>query len=302
MNKLITSFLVCLGFVAPGYSESLLKPTSFPKTFEDMSFSERVQFKTDDYELYQAEYDDNGFCIKNCAYPGLNIKHELEKSDDDTRQSVVHSQQYESQNTQPSLHTQVHQEPQAEPQHDAPEHHASQNIPPIQQIQTLPVNTQNIVSVISSTTTTSSGHCANRDSEIPTGQKVPWGEPLKGKPQISSSYGPRRLEGKNGFHDGIDYAVGVGTAVYVPADGKVVRVINDSRCGKGLRIQHEDGTQTIYCHLRKQLVSKGVAVGAGCQIAESGNTGHSTGPHLHYGMRDSHNNKIDPSAYTKRAK
>ena len=283
MNKLITSLLVVFCFVVPAYSDSLLKPTSFPKTFDDLSFSDRVQFKADDYELYQAEYDDNGFCIKNCAYPGLNITYEVEKSDNDTLNSVKQSQQYESGNQ----NVQGAQYP--------------NNVQQAQPIQNLPVNTQNIVSSISSGTT-SSVSCINRNTDIPVGQKVPWGEPLKGKPRISSPYGPRRLEGKNGFHDGIDYSVVIGTAVYVPADGKVARVINDSRCGKGLRVQHEDGTQTIYCHLSKQLVSKGAFVGAGCQIAESGNTGHSTGPHLHYGMRDSHNNKINPSAYTKRDK
>ena len=102
------------------------------------------------------------------------------------------------------------------------------------------------------------------------------------------------------FHDGIDYAVGIGTPVYATADGRVTRVINDNSCGKGLRLQHEDGTQTIYCHLNKQMVSSGTYVGAGCKIAESGNTGHSTGPHLHYGMRDASNNKINPGEYTKR--
>ena len=134
---------------------------------------------------------------------------------------------------------------------------------------------------------------------IPVGQKVPWGEPLKGLPRISSQYGPRKLEGKQSFHDGIDYAVVVGTPVYSVADGYVVRVINDETCGLGVRIQHEDGTQTIYCHLSKQMVSNGAFVGAGCQIAESGNTGHSTGPHLHIEVRKGHGvssqyNQINP--------
>jgi murein DD-endopeptidase MepM/ murein hydrolase activator NlpD len=158
------------------------------------------------------------------------------------------------------------------------------------------------VSTISSTKTSGAKQCKDRNADIPVGQKVPWGEPLKGKPRITSPYGPRRLEGKNSFHDGIDYGVSIGTAVYVPAEGKVARVINDSRCGKGLRIRHGDGTQTIYCHLSKQLVTEGASVGAGCKIAESGNTGHSTGPHLHYGIRNSSGDKINPAAYTKRAK
>ncbi|MBR5903904.1 MAG: M23 family metallopeptidase, partial [Alphaproteobacteria bacterium] len=55
--------------------------------------------------------------------------------------------------------------------------------------------------------------------------------------------------------------------------------------------------QSIYCHLSKQMVNQNEKVGAGCKIAESGNTGHSTGPHLHYGLRNSSGSKIDPTSY-----
>jgi len=284
MNKLVLPFFVCVCVSASACAESLLKPASFPKTFDDLSFSERMQLKTKDYELYQAEYDENGICIKNCAYPGLNIKKELEKSEQDTQQAVEHSQQYEQEN-QHELNNHniaVNQNAQTAPLHT----------------QHLPINTQNIISSISSGTSS----CADRNPDIPVGQKVPKGEPLKGRPYITSGYGPRTLFGKKGFHDGLDYRAVVGTPVYVTADGRVFRVVNDNICGKGLRIAHEDGTHTIYCHLSKQLFSKDDVVKAGCKIGETGNTGRSTGPHLHYGMRDYSGNKINPAAYTGRGK
>lgn len=259
---LFLSYLFC---VAPTFGESFLTAQSFPKTFEDLSFFDRMEFKTADYELYRPIYDkETGFCIQNCAYPGLNITYETEKSEIDTQNAVEQSKEYE-QGTK------------------------------------LPVNTQVIIGAVEGTSS-ASATCANRNTDIPVGQKIPWGEPLKYSPRISSPYGPRTLQGKQSFHDGIDYAVVVGTPVYATAEGRVVRVINDGTCGLGLRLQHGDGTQTIYCHLSRQMVSVGEYVGAGCQIGQSGNTGHSTGPHLHYGMRDSHGNKINPSSYTHRAR
>lgn len=261
MNKWLCAFLLGFCYATFAHGESFLTASSFPTTFNDLSFDSRMQFKFDDYELYRPEYDTDGFCIKNCAYPGLNIKYETEQSMLDTQSALNRSRQYETRK------------------------------------QNLPVDTKSIVSVVQS-----KNFCYNRNSDIPLEQKVPWGEPLKNSPRISSSYGERTLEGKRSFHDGIDYAVESGTPVYTTADGRVARVINDSVCGKGVRIQHEDGTQTIYCHLNKQMVQVGDNVGAGCQIGESGNTGHSTGAHLHYGMRDSNNNKINPSYYTFRDK
>jgi murein DD-endopeptidase MepM/ murein hydrolase activator NlpD len=284
MNKLITPFSLCFILVAPGYGESLLKAASFPETFEDVSFTERMQFKADDYELYQPEYDDDGFCVKNCAYPGLNIKYEVEKSEIDTQNAIIQSAQYE-QNQQGTV---------------------TQNtlVGHVQPIASLPANTQTIVSVVENASSNGSNQnvCLQRNSQIPSGQSVPWGEPLVSYSRISSPYGPRVLQGKKSFHDGIDFATPVGTPVYATADGTVTRIINDDRCGRGIRIKHGDGTNTIFCHLNRQMVSSGENVHAGCKIAESGNTGHSTGPHLHYGMRDASGNKIDPTPYINRTK
>lgn len=263
MNKYVFTFLLGVFCALSVRADSFLTAQSFPKTFEDLSFFDRIELKTADYELYRPVYE-NGICVKNCAYAGLNIEYETEKSETDTQNAIEQSKKYE-------------------------------------QMVQLPVNTQTIVNTVEGF---ASGRptCKNRNNAIPVGQRAPWGEPVAGYPRISSPYGPRTLHGKQSFHDGIDYAIIVGTPVYATADGYVVRVINDGTCGLGLRIKHGDGTQTIYCHLSKQMVASGENVGAGCQVGLSGNTGHSTGPHLHYGMRDANGNKINPSEYTKRAK
>ena len=269
MRRAFVSILSLVVGMSSAFAESFLTAQSFPKDFNDLSFKSRMEFMEDDYEIYNPEYDENGFCIKNCAYPGLNIKQEQAISERDTQNAYNNSVEYQQkQTTQPVK---------------------------------LSVDTQNILNAVGASTQSSISTCANRSAHIQTGQKIPLSEPLAGTPRISSPYGPRKLEGKQSYHDGIDYAVPIGTPVYATADGVVERVVNDNRCGKGLRVKHGDGVTTIYCHLNKQYVGIGDFVGAGCQIAESGNTGHSTGPHLHYGMRDSKNNKIDPSQYTKRA-
>lgn len=260
--------LLCL--YTPVSYGGFLKAQSFPGTFQDLSFTARMQFKADDYELYQPEYDENGRCVSGCAYPGINIIQEHQISANDTQQALQNSLQYQQNNNQQ-----------------------------------MPVDTKNIITALQTPSTSnkpvynvpSVSYCANRNANIPVGQGAPFGKPLNGNPRISSPYGPRTLHGKQSYHDGIDFAVPIGTDVFSPADGTVVRVINDNRCGKGLRLQHNDGTQSIYCHLSQQTVNQGDKVGAGCKIAESGNTGHSTGPHLHYGLRNSAGSKIDPTSY-----
>ena len=173
-----------------------------------------MQFKMDDYELYQPEYDANGNCISGCAYPGINIIQEHETSNNDTQQALQQSESYQQQQ-RPSTN--------------------------------ISLDTRAIINAVN--TTNDGPVCINRNVNIPVGQVAPFGKPLIGNPRISSPYGPRTLHGKQSYHDGIDFAVPIGTKVYSPADATVVRVINDNRCGKGLRLKHNDGTQSIYCHL-----------------------------------------------------
>ena len=101
------------------------------------------------------------------------------------------------------------------------------------------------------------------------------------KYRISSGYGPR----SGGFHDGLDIKVPVGTSVLSTQDGKVlyVNTANKNRSyGYVVVVKGDDGTATLYAHNSKVLVKEGDTVHKGQEIAKSGNTGKSTGPHIHY--------------------
>lgn len=109
-----------------------------------------------------------------------------------------------------------------------------------------------------------------------------------------------------GYHTGVDYAVPVGTDVLAVADG-VIENANWGRSYGTQLVQKLDGGYFIYAHLSKTLVKAGDKVKAGQVIAKSGNTGNSTGPHLHVELRTkshwSSGKDLDPAALigTKKA-
>lgn len=131
-------------------------------------------------------------------------------------------------------------------------------------------------------------------------QKAPRGYfimPVNG--HITSPYGPRR----GGFHYGIDIGARVGTSVHAAASGKVVTVINYCRvgrvrCGGGygnfIIIKHPNGMMTRYAHLSKVIVHVGQYVKQRQLIARTGNTGHTTGPHLHFEEENKYGSKLKP--------
>jgi murein DD-endopeptidase MepM/ murein hydrolase activator NlpD len=96
--------------------------------------------------------------------------------------------------------------------------------------------------------------------------------------RVTSCYGSRW--GK--LHAGIDIAAPIGTPIHAPEAGTVVQAGPASGFGLSVAIQHADGTITLYGHVNQMFVSVGQAVTTGQQIAEVGNRGHSTGPHLHF--------------------
>ena len=103
---------------------------------------------------------------------------------------------------------------------------------------------------------------------------------------ISSYFGPRTVSGGSKFHKGIDFAVPIGTDVMAIADGTVVRTAPHSDFGSMVMIQHGDGTISLYGHLSDVIVDTGDVVDGGFVIGKSGNTGRSTGPHMHLGIFD----------------
>jgi murein DD-endopeptidase MepM/ murein hydrolase activator NlpD len=87
------------------------------------------------------------------------------------------------------------------------------------------------------------------------------------------------------MHHGLDIATPYGQAIYSPSDGTVVFTGSESGYGKVLVIDHGFGVRTRYAHLSEIFVKLGEKVGRGARVAAVGNTGRSTGPHLHYEVR-----------------
>jgi murein DD-endopeptidase MepM/ murein hydrolase activator NlpD len=98
------------------------------------------------------------------------------------------------------------------------------------------------------------------------------------------------------MHEGIDVGVGTGTAVHAAAAGTVVYAGWMSGYGNVVVIDHGNGLSTAYAHNSSLLVSQGTSVGQGAVVALSGNTGHSTGPHVHFEVRVN-GAPVDPLGY-----
>ena len=123
---------------------------------------------------------------------------------------------------------------------------------------------------------------------VEKGTKIPpsYIKPISGG-RLSSSFGRRSAptKGASTYHKGVDWAVPRGTAVYASSGGTVTKAGWGSGYGYVVYIRHPDGRETRYAHLNKVLVSAGQSVKQGQKIALSGNTGRSTGPHLHFELR-----------------
>jgi len=119
---------------------------------------------------------------------------------------------------------------------------------------------------------------------VKRGTKIPptYIHPVWGR--VSSGFGRRKApkKGASTYHKGVDFAVPIGTAVMASCGGTVTRAGWGSGYGYCVYIQHPDGRSTRYGHLSKVLVKAGQTVSQGQKIALSGNTGVSTGPHLHF--------------------
>lgn len=117
-------------------------------------------------------------------------------------------------------------------------------------------------------------------------KKIPAIQPVSNKDlkQTASGYGLRidPIYKTRKFHEGMDFAAPTGTPVYVTGDGTVVSTGWQQGYGNTVDIDHGYGYRTRYAHLSKILTTKGKKVVRGEEIALVGNTGKSTGPHLHY--------------------
>lgn len=123
---------------------------------------------------------------------------------------------------------------------------------------------------------------------VEKGTKIPptYIKPISGG-RMTSGFGTRTatIRGMTSYHGAIDWGTPIGTSVVASCGGVVAHAGWMSGYGYCVFINHPDGKQTRYAHLSKTLVTKGQSVSQGQKIALSGNTGVSTGPHLHFEMR-----------------
>lgn len=137
---------------------------------------------------------------------------------------------------------------------------------------------------------------------VERGTKIPpsYIKPLSGG-RISSNFGPRKapMKGASTNHPGVDWSTPVGTTVVASCGGTVSKAGWANGYGYCVFIEHEDGKQTRYGHLSKVLVKVGQKVKQGEKIALSGNTGNSTGPHLHFEIRVG-GSPVNPLNYVSR--
>ena len=111
---------------------------------------------------------------------------------------------------------------------------------------------------------------------------TPTGWPTKG--WLTSYFGmrPSPYTGRRKMHEGLDIAANTGTLVTATADGVVVKSTTEPGFGKVVMIDHGYGYRTVFGHNSKLLVKAGTRIKRGDRISEVGNTGRSTGSHLHY--------------------
>ena len=125
-------------------------------------------------------------------------------------------------------------------------------------------------------------------------EKAPFDVPVKSAFRFTSGFGQRWGR----MHEGTDFAAPVGTPVYATADGVVTSAGWSSGYGRLIKIQHEFGIETRYAHLNAIKVNVGQRVSRGERIGDMGNSGRSTGPHLHYEVRVG-GNAVNPMNYIR---
>ena len=111
--------------------------------------------------------------------------------------------------------------------------------------------------------------------------------------RITSGYGPRW----DAQHKGLDVAAPIGSPIRAPLDGTVIDSGPASGFGLWVRVRHADGTITLYGHIDRTLVQVGQRVSAGEIIAEVGNRGRSTGPHLHFEVITPGGGNVNPTPW-----
>lgn len=247
-------------FCAVAARAGFLVPTEFPKVVDDLSFIDRMALRSADYDTLESVYDENGNCVSGCAYAMPKWEDELAAAERWNR--LVHQELID--------------------EYGYTENDDGELVPPTDD-NAYEQPTVDFPSISSASYVAYNQNCAIKNSSF-ANSDIPRGNPLGHIACITSPFGPRSLFGRV-FHYGMDFHSVIGTPVYAPANGVVEWVCRGSKsCGNGLQIKHANGYSTRYCHFESLAVKKGDKLSAGCLIGKSGNTGQSTGPHLHYAV------------------
>ena len=131
--------------------------------------------------------------------------------------------------------------------------------------------------------------------------RVDYKRPCKTR-TISSDFEAHIKRGSN--LPGVDYPMPVGEPIYATAAGVVIRAVRTNNTASGIHVvvRHRDGRLSWYLHLSRILVGVGKRVKAGDVVGRSGNTGRSTGPHLHFSIMDKSGKCVDPEKMIDRDK
>ena len=123
-----------------------------------------------------------------------------------------------------------------------------------------------------------------------------WPCPSSGR--ITSGFGGRKspTKGASSNHQGIDISASTGASIVAAADGTVVIATYSYSAGNYIMIDHGGGVSTLYAHMSGLAVSQGATVSAGQVIGYVGSTGDSSGPHLHFEVRE-YGTKVNPMNY-----
>ena len=264
------------------HGASLLQAESFPKTFNDLAFADRMAVLRDGYADFESVYDAQGKCISGCAYNGISLGDALEATRRATELAQMKIKQYKLQH----------------PQEFADTTHTPHKASDI----TTPMPDGRVPEYTAPTKTDPS---KNDDNSVYAEKIVPRNiisqPPLLGKITVTSEFGYRwhPIDRHYKKHSGVDLAAGAGANDYATANGTVTHVDNQpDGCGLYVTISHSNGFETMYCHLSRQLVNTGDVVSAGHIIGLVGSTGKSTGPHLHYVVKQN-GEPIDPVPFFK---
>jgi murein DD-endopeptidase MepM/ murein hydrolase activator NlpD len=129
-------------------------------------------------------------------------------------------------------------------------------------------------------------------------RQLPIARPLAEASSVTSGFGIRRDPFRRGYamHSGVDFKGSTGTAVLATAPGRVVTAGPEGAYGRMVEIAHDNGVTTRYAHLSEVNVTVGQRVASGSVVGKIGNTGRSTGPHLHYETRVNRR-AVDPGKF-----